>query len=184
MSLESRCHPWRVVSCCSWSTRVTDNYLSVCHCSPKESFAARQTPRRGACNPTARGCFLALTFGTLLSSQGSDAHRLRSLDRSRGNLPNLSGAVLQCQTVAARPGKSGTVARTRPKKPLSFSQGWPANRAPASRAAGVRCSGGVDEVTSRWRLRQIAASDGRFRAQNAPACADTDRRPTAAVTIL
>src|SRR3954467_9696748 len=27
--------------------------------------------------PTKRGCYLALTFGTLLSSQGADAHKTR-----------------------------------------------------------------------------------------------------------
>jgi hypothetical protein len=33
--------------------------------------------------------FLALTFGTLLSSQGTDAHRPGSLDPSRGNRATL-----------------------------------------------------------------------------------------------
>ena len=34
---------------------------------------------------------LALTFGTLLSSQSTDAHRRRSLDRLRGNLIYITG---------------------------------------------------------------------------------------------
>src|SRR3569623_2762958 len=45
----------------------------------------RSTPRDGG---------LALTFGTLLSAQGTDAHRPGSLDPSRGNRATL------CQTVA------------------------------------------------------------------------------------
>ena len=34
---------------------------------------------------------LALTFGTLLSSQSTDAHRPRPLDRLRGNLIYVTG---------------------------------------------------------------------------------------------
>jgi hypothetical protein len=44
----------------------------------------------------ARTGLLALTFGTLLSSQGTDAHRIGSLDRLQGNptmLPIESGLV-------------------------------------------------------------------------------------------
>ncbi len=47
-------------------------------------------PRRpcGRRAPGRRG--LALTFGTLLSSQGASAHHLRPSDRSRGNSQNIS----------------------------------------------------------------------------------------------
>jgi hypothetical protein len=35
---------------------------------------------------------LALTFGTLLSSQSTDAHPWKSLDRLRGNLIYVTGS--------------------------------------------------------------------------------------------
>jgi len=40
----------------------------------------------------------ALTFGTLLSSQGSDAHHQQSLDCLRGNLCNFTGSDRASQT--------------------------------------------------------------------------------------
>ena len=46
---------------------------------------------------------LALTFGTLLSSQSTDAHRWKSLDRLRGNLINATGWPRQLQIVSALP---------------------------------------------------------------------------------
>ena len=44
---------------------------------------------------------LALTFGTLLSSQRTDAHPWKSLDRLRGNLIYATGWPRQFQIVAA-----------------------------------------------------------------------------------
>ena len=44
------------------------------------------------------GVYLALTFGTLLSSQGASAHRSRSFDLSRGNPINLATEPARCQS--------------------------------------------------------------------------------------
>jgi len=41
--------------------------------------------------------FLALTFGTLLSSQGTDAHRSRPFGLSRGNRSTLCPLGPRCQ---------------------------------------------------------------------------------------
>ena len=41
---------------------------------------------------------MALTFGTLLSSQGADAHRSRPLGLSRGNSLNITRLDSRCQT--------------------------------------------------------------------------------------
>jgi len=46
---------------------------------------------------------LALTFGTLLSSQSTGAHPWRSLDRLRGNLIYVTGWARQLQIVSALP---------------------------------------------------------------------------------
>jgi len=46
---------------------------------------------------------LALTFGTLLSSQSTDAHPWKSLDRLRGNLIYVTGWARQLQIVSALP---------------------------------------------------------------------------------
>ena len=48
-------------------------------------------------SPRGRG-LLALTFGTLLSSQGAGAHRSKPLGLSRGNLLNVTRLVSRCQT--------------------------------------------------------------------------------------
>ena len=42
--------------------------------------------------------FMALTFGTLLSSQGADAHLREPFGSVRGNLCNVRRSVSQCQT--------------------------------------------------------------------------------------
>ena len=52
----------------------------------------------GLITPHDTGYFLALTFGTLLSSQGTGAHRSQPFGRSRGNSPNLAVARWGCQT--------------------------------------------------------------------------------------
>jgi hypothetical protein len=58
---------------------------------------------------------LALTFGTLLSSQGTDAHRSGSLDPSWGNLHTvLRGAV------RVKLSRFGPVVPTRHKTPLAI----------------------------------------------------------------
>ena len=41
---------------------------------------------------------MALTFGTLLSSQGADAHHPEPFGSIRGNLWNITRSVSQCQT--------------------------------------------------------------------------------------
>ena len=46
---------------------------------------------------------MALTFGTLLSSQSTGAHPWRSLDRLRGNLIYVTGWARQLQIVSALP---------------------------------------------------------------------------------
>jgi hypothetical protein len=46
---------------------------------------------------------MALTFGTLLSSQGADAHHPEPFGSIRGNLWNATRSVSQCQTDPARP---------------------------------------------------------------------------------
>ena len=46
---------------------------------------------------------LALTFGTLLSSQSTGAHPWKSLDRLRGNLIYVTGWARQLQIVSALP---------------------------------------------------------------------------------
>ena len=46
---------------------------------------------------------LALTFGTLLSSQSTGAHPWKSLDRLRGNLIYVTGLARQLQIVSAVP---------------------------------------------------------------------------------
>jgi hypothetical protein len=63
---------------------------------PKESASVGGCTRR-VCPPRKTG-FLALTFGTLLSSQGADAHRSGPFDPSRGNPLNLAVRVRDCQS--------------------------------------------------------------------------------------
>ena len=58
----------------------------------------RRTNPDGLMPPHDTGYFLALTFGTLLSSQESGAHRSRPFSRSRGNSPNLAFGRWGCQT--------------------------------------------------------------------------------------
>jgi hypothetical protein len=58
---------------------------------PKESVVRSHRDPRVQATPHGRG--LALTFGTLLSSQGADAHRSGSLDPSSGQLSHFTGQV-------------------------------------------------------------------------------------------
>src|SRR4051794_29140020 len=65
---------------------------------PKESFTAGQKTGRG------RELFMALTFGTLLSSQGADAHLHNRFRRIRGNPRYFTRSVPRGQTRPALPG--------------------------------------------------------------------------------
>src|SRR3954452_19353118 len=68
----------------------------------------QRNPHRGTPRRAPMTGFLALTFGTLLSSQGTDAHQSGSLDPSWGNRSTLCPQQLRCQSgsavVTARPG--------------------------------------------------------------------------------
>lgn len=55
-------------------------------------------PHRPGTHPMKRGKILALTFGTLLSSQGADAHHQQPFGHLRGNPFKLSWSVSLCQT--------------------------------------------------------------------------------------
>jgi len=68
------------------------------------------------CPPPATG-YLALTFGTLLSSQGADAHRSGPFDPSRGNPFNLAAGLGSVKVTTRRPDPTayhGTVFSSRP----------------------------------------------------------------------
>ncbi len=72
-------------------------------CVPKESRLLNRTtngPRRPGLNK------LALTFGTLLSSQGTDAHPPGPLGRSGGNPINVTRSGARCQNRPSRPIRS------------------------------------------------------------------------------
>lgn len=72
---------------------------------------------------------MALTFGTLLSSQGTDAHRSGPLGRSRGNSLNLLGLVLPVKPY-------GLAGRAHPRSRTRRSRGVPVERG----AGGPYCS--------------------------------------------
>jgi len=61
----------------------------------------RGTGPHGLCRPGYK--YLALTFGTLLSSQGADAHPSRPFDRSGGNPRNATRSGSRCQNRPSRP---------------------------------------------------------------------------------
>jgi len=69
-----------------------DRRLYVCHL-PKESHC--ESPSGLMAGVPAQTGLLALTFGTLLSSQGADAHRSGSLDPSWGNLHTVLGGAVR-----------------------------------------------------------------------------------------
>jgi hypothetical protein len=70
---------------------------AVCSSCTKGIRHGIENGRMTGLSPRGRG-LLALTFGTLLSSQGADAHRSKSLDLSRGNSLNVTRLVSRCQT--------------------------------------------------------------------------------------
>jgi hypothetical protein len=61
----------------------------------------RGTGPYGLCRPGYK--YLALTFGTLLSSQGADAHPSGPFDRSGGNPRNATRSGSRCQNRPSRP---------------------------------------------------------------------------------
>jgi hypothetical protein len=88
----------------------------------RSSCLHQRNRRRGGVDPEGSPIIpdygvLALTFGTLLSSQGASAHRLEPLGPVRGNLPILSlnaelvtlGATLRVEDVAPIVPQSPTV---------------------------------------------------------------------------
>jgi len=83
---------------------------------------------------------LALTFGTLLSSQGADAHRSEPFSPSRGNSPNVTRLVPRCQTEVRVPHHP----------PIPLDRGEPAGRRSGARPVRRSPSGGrgVDHVRS------------------------------------
>jgi hypothetical protein len=89
---------------------------------------------------------LALTFGTLLSSQSTGAHPWKSLDRLRGNLIYVTGWARQLQIVSALPFPTPTETHASPR-PLSrtclpgFAPG-PSNCLKPSGPAAVRFPSG------------------------------------------
>jgi len=67
---------------------LSDRSQLACSClSTKMTGHGRRTDQRSAVRRYP--AFMALTFGTLLSSQGTDTHRSGPLGRSRGNSLNL-----------------------------------------------------------------------------------------------
>jgi len=97
-----------------------------------KGILAAWDPDRRSTAPRRRG-LLALTFGTLLSSQGADAHRSGSLDPSWGNLHTVRGSA---GAVKHRHGDLTLTTRQRP--PLAIvpcercrrEAWWPPNRPP------------------------------------------------------
>ena len=71
--------------------------------------------------------FMALTFGTLLSSQGADAHPRSPFGLFGGNLCNVTRYDSQCQTRSARPALT-----VDPQLYAAESLWWPARPAPVS----------------------------------------------------
>jgi len=74
---------WSRQAVCSSCTK------GIRHGIEKRSDDRPHPPRTG---------LLALTFGTLLSSQGAGAHRSKPFDLSRGNSLNVTRLVSRCQT--------------------------------------------------------------------------------------
>ncbi|MCW2680073.1 MAG: hypothetical protein JWM62_1474, partial [Frankiales bacterium] len=100
--------PWR-------RSAVVPTIKSQLACSCPSSRQIRPScstsPNGDACLPCAG--HMALTFGTLLSSQGTNAHRSRPRGRSRGNSPNLPASGSWCQTSRFAPTPCSTLLRTR-----------------------------------------------------------------------
>ena len=73
---------------------------------------------------------MALTFGTLLSSQGADAHHRSPFGSLRGNLCYATRSVSQCQTDPARPALTDRPADCGPPEPRGGLPGRSPFRAP------------------------------------------------------
>jgi hypothetical protein len=78
-----------------WSIRAGCFFA---RCTKGISFTLRQMPKRG------RELYMALTFGTLLSSQGADAHRQDPFGPIGGNPRYVTRSVPHRQTRPAPPG--------------------------------------------------------------------------------
>ena len=74
----------------------------VKHLSQPRRPHQNQTHQKADPTPTRRQ--LASTFGTLLSSQGTDAHPSRSFNLSGGNRSNLAGSLLRVKSRGDRSG--------------------------------------------------------------------------------
>lgn len=89
--------------------------------------------------------FLALTFSTLLSSQGADAHRGGSLNRSRGNLRNFTRSAACRQTRECdRSDRAADIRGGDPAACFRLSHGPPAT--PPGSRYGARCSMGKTKL--------------------------------------
>ena len=76
---------------------ITGSSELLCSSVPKESLSAGLLP-------TVDESYMALTFGTLLSSQGADAHRQGPFGPIRGNPRHITRSVPHGQTRPAPPG--------------------------------------------------------------------------------
>jgi hypothetical protein len=87
---------WSIRAGCFTSAITEDVHLLDV---PKESLS-----RSGRAGSWTRVNKMALTFGTLLSSQGADAHRHDPFGAIRGNLNHITRSVPRGQTRPALPG--------------------------------------------------------------------------------
>ena len=88
---------------------------------------------------------MALTFGTLLSSQGTNAHHTRPTSRTRGNSPTLCSADHDRQTAAVGPPTRTTPRGRRCCRHLR----------PARQLTGVRGPGAKMNTTTESARRQL-----------------------------
>jgi hypothetical protein len=117
----------------------------------------------GPCGPgqSPRTGLLALTFGTLLSSQGADAHRVEPLGRSRGNSQTLPGrgAMVKPPRLQASPTACSTTA--------AGCEVFPEDAQGPAAGIGVRCSllGDTNDPTRGFgasKIRRCVAECGGF----------------------
>ena len=113
-----------------------------------------------------RAGHMALTFGTLLSSQGTDAHRPRPSGRSRGNSPSLSCDVMTVNVGGrARAGTSARAASSRGGPRPSVSDSYRCR--PVLRVPGRRYEGGA--TSSNGSSREVAHTSPARRSTTAMA---------------
>lgn len=118
-------------------------------------FRARCCADPGADRMRRRGRSLALTFSTLLSSQGAGAHRGGPSSRSRGNLRNITRSVPRRQTWVI-PGSHRTAHPSirRPERSRTWVSGRPPPALLRLAPAGVGCSPGY------YATRRVRRRDG------------------------